>query len=195
MTGGWWPRSLTDRGSRVPQVNPALCHGICPRSPGKSWVLATHFPLLQPSLHSEPALAHAPLCFPGGFSVQPGDEVPAEPGGSRSPEPMEDPPNSGIPQPHVDFHPRHSPWQGSICPRHHGAALPWTSPHHTDNCIPLPDELPFPRPHVGILPSKCSFSELATTSEVPSLAVKAAGTGVGEGLPAAAAAPSPPVCR
>lgn len=38
-----------------------------------------------------------PLCFPGGFSVQPGDKVPAEPGGSHSPEPMEDPPGSAIP--------------------------------------------------------------------------------------------------
>uniref|UniRef100_A0A8B9ZYB7 Multidrug and toxin extrusion protein n=1 Tax=Anas zonorhyncha TaxID=75864 RepID=A0A8B9ZYB7_9AVES len=85
----------------------------------------------------------------------------------------------GSPQPHVDFHPRHSPWQGSICPRNHRTSLPWRSPHHTQNCIPLPDGHPFPHPHVEILPSKLSFSELETTSKVsPLLAVKAEGLGL-----------------
>lgn len=43
-----------------PQVNPALRDGVCPRSPGKSWVLAARFPPLYPIPRSEPALAHAP---------------------------------------------------------------------------------------------------------------------------------------
>lgn len=153
-----------------PQVNPALRDGVCPRSPGKSWVLAARFPPLYPIPCSEPALAHAPPLLSRRFFCTTWRQgtcrtrwvpQPRAHGGSSR---LSDPLNHMWIFIHATPHGKAAFVQGTteqLCPRDH--------PITQKTALPLPDGHPFPHPHVEVLPSKLSFSELETTSEVSPL--------------------------